>query len=124
MSMHGQVELDWADGTYAFRLGLKELEALEARFDKSIFAITTDMMQRNAKSSEIFHVLREGLIGGGTKPVDALALVRQHVDECPLDDNRDVAYGVCLAALMRVHGSKIEEVVDEDPKPQAANQSG
>ena len=125
MSKHGQIDQDWADGTYSFRLGLKELEAVETRFDKSIFVIADDLRHRRATSSMIYHVIREALIGGGTKPVDALALVRKYVDEYPLEENRDVAYVICLAGLMRVHGSKVDgSDGDEDPKPEAANQSG
>lgn len=123
MSLHGQIDVDWADDTYTFRLGLKEIEAIEARFDKSIFVIAENLHIRTAKLSEIYQIIREGLVGGGSAPADALALVRRYVDERPLDESRDVAYAVSLAALARVHGSKVDKDQDDDPKPVATNQS-
>lgn len=108
MSRHAELVIDWADGTYTFRLGLMELERIEAKFDESIFVITEKLRLRTAKSSEISEVLREGLIGGGMKPVEALTKVRQYVDERPLDENRDAAYAVALQGLMRVHSSEME----------------
>jgi Phage tail tube protein, GTA-gp10 len=108
MSGHGSVTLEWADGEYSFRLPLKQLEELEERFDRSIFVITDRMATRTATSSEIREVLRLGLIGGDSfKPAEALAIVRKYVDERPLDENRDAAYVVCLAALARVHGDEV-----------------
>lgn len=107
MSGHGSVTLEWADGEYTFRLPLKQLEELEERFDRSIFVITDRMATRTATSSEIREVLRLGLIGGDSfRPAEALAVVRKYVDERPLDENRDAAYVVCLAALARVHGDE------------------
>lgn len=110
MSRHGAVEQDFGDGSYTFRLGLGEIEELERKRDLSIFQIVRRLSPevREARLSDISEVLRLGLIGGGTTPVDALALVRRYVDERPLDENRDVAYAVGLAALMRVHSSELE----------------
>lgn len=109
MHRHGQVTLDWADGTYTFRLGLAELEELEEKFDRSIFVIAQNLGMRTARSTEILHVLRAGLIGGGMDPAEALRKVRRHVDERPLDDNRDTAYAVALQAISRVHSSELEK---------------
>lgn len=122
MSHHGQIEMDWADGTYSFRLGLKEIEAIESRFDKSIFVIVEALTMRTAKSTEIFHVIREGLIGGGLKPVEAMDLVRRYVDARPLDESRDVAYAISLASLMRVNGAALEEPQDA-PKTEATSRN-
>lgn len=110
MHRHGQVTLDWADGTYTFRLGLAELEELEERFDRSIFVIAQGLgINRTAPSSEILHVLRVGLIGGGMDPAEALRKVRRHVDERPLDESRDTALAVALQAIARVHSSELEK---------------
>lgn len=105
---HAAVELDWADGTFTFRLGLSELEELERKLDKSVFALASELGSRLSRSYEIKEVIRIGLIGGGMPPVDALAKVRIYLDERPLDDNRDAAYAVVLAALMRLKPEEIE----------------
>lgn len=109
MSRHGAVELDWADGTYTFRLGLAEIEELEEKRDLSIFTLTSRLHKdvRAPRLKDISETLRLGLIGGGMKPVDALAKVRRYVDERPLDESRDVAYSVALAALARVHPGEL-----------------
>lgn len=111
MNRHAAVELDWADGTYTFRLGLGEIEELERKLDLGIFQIVTRLSPviRTCKLSDISEVLRVGLIGGGMKPTDALAKVRKYVDERPVDENRDIAYAIGLAGLHRVHSSELEK---------------
>jgi hypothetical protein len=64
---------------------------------------------RQCKSTEIFEVIRLGLIGGGMAAVNALVKTRQYMDSEPLDGNRDVAYAIVLAGLMRLHGEELEE---------------
>lgn len=129
MSRHGAVELDWADGTYTFRLAIDQIEELEEKAstaagrDVSLFAISAALSPtlRNPRLVYIREVLRLGLIGGGMKPVDALAKVRRYVDERPLDESRDIAYSVALAALARVHPGDLGLEEGEAP---AAEQNG
>lgn len=117
MSRHAAIELDWADGSYTFRLGLNEIEELERKRDLSLFEIAKRLSAevRQARSTDISETLRLGLIGGGLKPVEALAKVRKYVDERPLDENRDTAYAVVLAGLMRVHSNEVEKPSGEAP---------
>ena len=109
MSRHGAIEQPFGDGTYTFRLGLNEIEELERKRDAGIFEIVERLRVRKCRLSDISETLRIGLVGGGMKPVEALALVRRYVDARPVDENRDIAYAVGLAALMRVHSSQLEE---------------
>lgn len=108
MSRHGAAELDWADGTYTFRLGLAEIEEIEEKRNLSLFAMARRLspVERDARLADIREVLRLGLIGGGMKPADALTKVRKYVDERPLDENRDIAYAVVLAGLARVNSAE------------------
>lgn len=110
MSRHAALEAPFADKIYTFRLGLDEIEELERRRDLGIFRIAERLApdRREATLGEILDVIRLGLMGGGLAPVDALALTRAYVDRRPLDENRDLAYTVALAALMRLHGSELE----------------
>lgn len=123
MSRHGAIETDFGDGTYTFRLGLDQIEELERKRDLGIFQIVTRLAPetRQAKLSDIMEVIRLGLIGGGMPPVDALVKVRTYVDQRPLDENRDIAYMICLAGLMRVHSSELEQPSGE---PEAAETTG
>ncbi len=111
MNRHAAVELDWADGTYTFRLGLGETDELERKLDLGIFQIVTRLSPviRTCRLTDISEVLRLGLIGGGMKPADALAKVRKYVDERPVDENRDIAYAITLAALHRLHSNELEK---------------
>ena len=118
MSRHAAIEQDWADGTYTFRLGLAEIEELERKRDLGIFELAKRLSPevRQARSTDITETLRLGLIGGGMTPVDALAKVRKYVDERPLDENRDIAYAVVLAGLMRLHSNEMEKPLGEQKR--------
>lgn len=111
MSRHGAVEVAFGDGEFTFRLGLGELEELERKCDLGVFQIAGRLSpeSRQFRLVEVTETIRLGLIGGGMKPVDALAKVRLYVDERPLDESRDVAYAVVLAALMRLHTAEPEQ---------------
>ncbi len=124
MSRHGAVELDWADGSYTFRLGLAEIEELEEKRDISIFTLAARLSPqiRAPRLADMREVLRLGLIGGGSKPVDALALVRRYLEERPLDESRDVAYAVTMAGVARVHPKDLGD--DEPGEAPAAEPSG
>lgn len=120
MSRHAALEAPFADKVYTFRLGLDEIEELERRRDLGIFRIVDRLApeRREATLGEIMDVIRLGLIGGGgLAAVDALALTRAYVDRRPIDENRDLAYTVALAAIMRLHGSELEQPPGE---PEAA----
>lgn len=121
MRRHGTVELAFGDGEYSFRLGLAEIEELEAKRDAALFTIARrlDPSRRDARLADITEVIRLGLIGGGMAPVAALALVRRYVDERPIDESRDVAFSIALAGFARVHPAEIEESASgEDPAPE------
>lgn len=122
MNRHGAIDLDWADGTFTFRLGLSEIEELERKRDLSVFEIARRLAPetRQARSTDIIETIRLGLIGGGMAPVDALVKVRKYVDERPLDENRDTAYAIILAGLMRVHSNEMEKPSGEADAPETS----
>lgn len=113
MSRHAAIDQPWADGTYTFRLGLDEIEELERKRDLSIFEIVERLRVRRCRLPDISEVLRIGLIGGGTAPLNAMALVKRYVDERPIDESRDIAYAIGLAALMRLHTNDVETLPGE-----------
>lgn len=106
MSRHGAVELDFGDGTYTFRLGLKEIEELEAKVDRGIFEImdSLDPKVRSARVRTVSEVIRIGLIGGGMQPVEALSKVKRYCDERPLTESLFIAYAIAVAAIARTAG--------------------
>lgn len=121
MSKHGLISRDWGDGTYDFRLSLEGIEEIEERFDRSIFAIARRCSAFDATFREVSELIRVGLIGGGMKPVDALAKVRVYVDARPYIENMEMAYEIAEAGLQRVHGDEVE---DPPGKPRRAKRKG
>lgn len=115
MSRHGAIELAWGDGTYTFRLGLGEIEEMERKRNLGIFQIVTRLSPdiRQCQLSDITEVIRLGLIGGGMLPVEALMKVQRYADERPIDENRDIAYAIALAGLMRLHSNEVEKSAGE-----------
>ena len=109
MGRHAAVELDFADGTYTFRLSVSGIEELEGKVRRGIFQIADDLdpAVRSARIKTISETIRIGLIGGGMPPADALALTRRYVDERPLPENLLLAYSVVLAGISRVNGTEI-----------------
>jgi hypothetical protein len=57
-------------------------------------------------------------------PVEAMALVGRYVDQRPIDESRDVAYGVAIAALMRLHSSDLEQPPGEPKAAKTARKTG
>ena len=123
MSRHAAVDLDFGDDKYSFRLGLNEIEEVEEKCDCGLFEILNHLSEaRTFRLMMLRSVLRVGLIGGGMDTIAALRLVNKYVDEKALDENRDVAYSVVLAALQRVHGDELvkraEDGEGEPGKPE------
>lgn len=105
----GGIELDWGDGKYAFRLGVSEIDELEASADTSVFVLYgstgTDLPFIRFKQTR--EVIRLGLIGGGMSPVDAMAKVARYCDERPLHESVVAANQILRAALRLPHGAQI-----------------
>jgi len=97
---NGQIELDFGDGTYLFRLGWGELQKLQEACDAGPFAIFARLGDMTFKAQDIREILRLGLIGGGLEPTAALKLVRSYVEERPLMENVPIAQTVLGMALI------------------------
>jgi hypothetical protein len=127
LSRHAAVELDWADGTYTFRLGLKEIEELEEKCDLGIYRIWQTLHpsgSRDFRSTYLVNAIRLGLLGGGMDAAKALVLVRKYIDERPIEESRDAAFAVVSAALVRVHGEDLKQASEDgeanEGKPEKA----
>jgi hypothetical protein len=81
ITVHGAMELDWADGTYAFRLTVAGLLELESKSGAPI-AVIVDRVHRGGHNlNDVRETIRLGLIGGGMAPDKALRLVREQIDD-------------------------------------------
>ncbi|MFC3209200.1 gene transfer agent family protein [Aquamicrobium soli] len=113
------IELPFGDGDHTFRLGLAEIEELEASCDMSVFllhaAVSADLPF--AKLKHLTETIRLGLIGGGMVPVSALMLVKRYVEERPLHESVAIAGAILRAAIERVHTSDLGDPSGEAEAP-------
>jgi len=100
MSRDAGISLKWADGEYAFRLPIGRLIELQEKCDAGPAFIMTRLQQGVWRVEDVRETIRLGLIGGGTKPTDALKLVERYVDERPMFESVVTAEAIISAALV------------------------
>lgn len=100
MSRDASIALDWADGTYQFRLAWAQIAELQEKCNAGPFEILRRLSVGAWRVEDISNVLRLGLIGGGMEPVPALKLVRLYVEARPPMENLLPAQAVMSAGLM------------------------
>lgn len=118
MSRDASVELDFADGTYTFRLAWGELIKLQEARDCGPWVVLDRLVSGRWYVEDISEVIRLGLIGGGKRPDQALKLVRDYVqDRHPVET---------LVIAQRVLGVSLVGVEDESAlkKDEAASPDG
>ncbi|MHC5307503.1 gene transfer agent family protein [Bartonella sp. LJL80] len=94
--------LNWADGTYKFLLGKKEIDELERKLGKGIGEISQVFAARSWYLNDIYETIRLGLIGGGMGPLEAKALCDMY-GTMPIADGENSPASVAesiIAALM------------------------
>lgn len=120
MSRLGAISLDFADGTYAFRLPWKQLIELQEKCDAGPFVVFDRLRSGSWHLQDIRETIRLGLIGGDTDPPRALSMVRAYVEERPLAENVLLAIEILGAAILGVGD---ETVGEQDAANQAGNRS-
>lgn len=102
MSRDASITLDWAEGTHVFRLGWGELMKLQEApgIDAGPYVVLGRLTSGAWRMEDIEHVIRLGLIGGGTTPAEASRLVRTYVRERPPMENLFLAQGVLTAGVI------------------------
>lgn len=115
MARDARIELDFADGTYSFRLGWGELAKLQEACDAGPLKILERLHNDDWRVEDISSVLRLGLIGGGMEPASALKKVRAYVEDRPPVENLLPAQAVLAVGC---YGAPEEDVGN----PAAASQ--
>ncbi|MEY9098898.1 hypothetical protein ABIA24_001807 [Sinorhizobium fredii] len=100
MSRDASITLDWADGTYVFRLAWAQLAELQEKCDAGPFVILDRLGNGAWRVEDISNVIRLGLIGGKMEPVKALKLVRTYVESRPPMENLMFAQAILSVAVM------------------------
>lgn len=98
-NLKAEVSIDWADGTYLFRLTVPCTIELEQKCDAPFTVIHNRLATNAYKILDVRETVRLGLIGGGMAPPKALDLVRKYVDERPIAENSSVARAILLGLL-------------------------
>ncbi|MCW0235281.1 MAG: gene transfer agent family protein [Ferrovibrio sp.] len=111
MSRDARIELDWADGTYSFRLAWAQLAELQEKTDAGPFVVLQRLTSGTWRVEDISHTIRLGLIGGGMAPADALKKVRAYVEDRPPTESTIFAQGILMAAL---YGAPEEDLGNAD----------
>jgi hypothetical protein len=135
MSRTSRITAEWADGEYAFDLRIGELRELEtatrrvARVspngDIEYQYIGPAVLHRllgngEALTNDVRETLRIGLIGGGTKPVEASRLIKRYFDELPnFLENTKIAWLIVSAVLKPFEVEPLGESEEETGKSEA-----
>ena len=120
MSRDARIDLDWADGTYAFRLGWGELAELQERCDAGPYVVLGRLHSHQWRIEDISNVVRLGLIGGGMEPAAALKKVRAYVEARPPLENHPFAVAILTAGLLGAPDEPVGE--DAAPSPTIADE--
>lgn len=100
MSRLGAVDLQFGDGEYSFRLRMAQLIELDEKFEVGPQKMLVDFSNNSARVPHVREIIRLGLIGGGMKPSEAFALVKNYVDQRPLMESVMHAQVILAAAVV------------------------
>ncbi|KAB2712917.1 gene transfer agent family protein [Brucella intermedia] len=93
------VTVQWGGSDYRFMLGDDEIIALERRLFMSIGEIFIAVQSGRWKLEMLYHIIRMGLIGGGTSPGKAMHLCQTYVHEKALTSAEDSPETLAQAIL-------------------------
>jgi len=121
MSRSGRIDLLWGDGEHTYRLAIKQLEELEEKTKSTPLEVFDRLNGRRWHVSDVYQVLRLGLIGGGMPVAEAAAFVTRHLDEWSLIESAGIALSVMVAALVGDPGDPVgKEEAGEAPSASAS----
>lgn len=89
-NLSAEVVLEWGGSERQFALKGKQIEGLENDLNEGIGNICYRVFSRvDFKFRHIRQAIYWGLIGGGATNKEATDLVKQYVDDCPIDAKDD-----------------------------------
>ncbi|WP_072389885.1 gene transfer agent family protein [Hyphomicrobium sp. CS1GBMeth3] len=110
-NLKAEISIDWADGTYLFRLPVNQLLELEQKCDAPFATVYRRLATGAYSVTDLRETLRLGLIGGGAEPVKALQLLRNYFDDRPKAEALPVARAVLGAALF---GFEVDDLGNQE----------
>lgn len=106
----------FGDSKRVFALPIPLIEQLQRKTGHGIGAIFRRMQSQEFSIQEVAEVIRFGLIGGGTDPLEADTLVKTYVEEWPLVDNVELAQNILFVRFFGDDLSDDEDLSDDDPQ--------
>lgn len=100
MSRLGAVDLQFGDGEYPFRLRMAQLIELDEKFEIGPQRMLIDYGSNDGRIPWTREIIRLGLIGGGMKPAEAFALIKNYVDQRPIMESVMHAQAILAAAVV------------------------
>ena len=126
--MQTSLTLDWADGSYDFRLPFAAGAEIERKANVGIETIYRRVMTGDAYTVDVVEIIRQGLLGGTggmvdgrpveTKPALVNALIERYVigrEALPFLQNVEVAQAI-LVVFMQGHESAQKKSAADDPE--------
>lgn len=108
----------WPGGEHAFRLALAELETIQQKTDCGPEFLLHRINAAQWKAADLFEIIRNGLIGGGMPPVEALKLVRNAFEMHPLIGFKVPAAEVLATCLYGPPDDPVGEPIPVEPTPE------
>lgn len=105
--MTQQITIPWADGEYSFKLAVGQLRELQEKLKIGVGGLLKRVLAGDYYVDDVREIMRLGLIGGGTAPLDALRLIENYVDARPLAENLQFASIVLYAAITGVQDDPV-----------------
>lgn len=91
----------WGDGDHVFRLGLAQLLELQEKAGAGPMELFLRLRSHRWRVEDLTETLRLGLVGGGLKPADAVALVRRYGPGArPLAESLPLVVEILAAAIV------------------------
>jgi hypothetical protein len=118
MDVSTTVIVKWADGRYAFHLGLDQIEELQRLCKAGFGEISTRLFSGQYYIQDIYETIRLALIGGGMAPTIALDKMDAYVYRKPVNRAGDPSSPHVLA--MAIFAAVINGIEEAPPGEQQA----
>lgn len=117
-----QIILEWAGRERVFALRFGEVLALEqacgdGKAPEAIGAIFQRVSTGRFRAADLFHILKQGLIGGGMGVLQADKLMRDHFDTQPYLQTATVAGEIMLGLMSGIEPSEGAAGDASSPEP-------
>ncbi|WP_339112778.1 gene transfer agent family protein [Thioclava sp. GXIMD2076] len=111
------VVIPWPGGEHAFRLGISELETIQQKTDCGPEHLLLALNAGTWNITQLVHVIRCGLIGGGMAHVEALKLTRNAFDLHPIISFKVPCQEILSVALFGPPDDPAGEDLPVEPTP-------